>query len=82
METFYMMLTLSSLSAPQVLFFSQPRIWDNELACVHALPRMESAVDRLIRDDGAALELFGATTGALGPGHFVSAAVCLSAAPG
>lgn len=82
MESFYMMLTLSSLTAPQVLFFASPRMWENELACVRALPRMESAVIRVIRNDGSALELFGATTGALGPSYFVSASVCLSAQPG
>jgi len=79
MEAFYMMLTLSSLTAPQVLFFSPPRLWENELACVRALPRMESAVLRLIRHDGSALELFGATTGTLSPSYFVSTSVCLSA---
>ena len=79
MEPFYMLLTLSSLTAPQVLFFSAPRMWENELACVRALPRMESAVIQVIRHDGSALELFGATTGPLGSSYFVTAAVCLSA---
>lgn len=82
MEPFYTLLTLSSLTAPQVLFFSPPKLWENELACVRALPRMEHAVIRIIRDDGAALELFGATTGVLGPSYFVSSGMCLSAGPG
>jgi hypothetical protein len=80
METFYMVLTLSSLTAPQVTFFSHPRQWNNELACERALPRMEAAVTRLIRYDASTLELFGTTTGGpLNPGFFVSFAGCWSA---
>jgi len=81
MQTFYMMLTLSSLTAPQVTFFSPPKLWENELACVRVLPRMESAVIRLIHHDESALELFGATTGALSRGYFVSTSACLTAEP-
>ncbi|HSC42600.1 MAG TPA: hypothetical protein VLH17_10015, partial [Candidatus Binatia bacterium] len=84
METFFMSLTLSSLTGPQVLFVSQPKPWKNELACVHALPRMEGAVSRLIQYDASALDLFGTTTGhPLKPGYFVSEAECSrSAEPG
>jgi hypothetical protein len=32
METFFMVLTLSSLTGPQVTFFSHPKQWNNELA--------------------------------------------------
>ena len=83
-ETFFMSLTLSSLTGPQVLFVSQPKPWKNELACVHALPRMEGAVSRLIQYDASALDLFGTTTGhPLKPGYFVSEAECSrSAEPG
>lgn len=83
-ETFFMSLTLSSLTGPQVLFMSQPKQWKNELACLRALPRMEGAVTRLIRYDVAALDLFGTTTGhPLKPGYFVSEAECSrSAEPG
>ena len=82
METFYMFLTLSSLVAPQVVFISQPQPWTNKLACVRALPRMESAVSRLIRHDASTLELFGTTTGgSLNPGYFVSGSECRSATP-
>jgi hypothetical protein len=49
METFYMVVTLSSLASPQVLFIGPPRLWKNESECVRALPKMESTVGRLIR---------------------------------
>ena len=82
METFYMVLTLSSLTAPQVTFLSHPMPWSNELACERALHTMEGAVTRLIRYDASALELFGTTTGGpLNPGFFVSTAECWSAEP-
>jgi hypothetical protein len=82
-ETFYMSLTLSSLTEPQVLFISQPKPWKNELACVRALPRMEGAVTRLIRYDVSALDLFGTSTGgSLKPGYFVSESACRHAEPG
>ncbi len=49
MEAFYMVLTLSSLTASQqVLFYSRAKLWESELACERALPRMEGAVARLI----------------------------------
>ncbi len=77
METFYMSLTLSSLTGPQVLFISQPKRWKNKLACVRALTRMEGAVTRLIRYDSSTLDLFGTTTGhPLKPGYFVSESEC------
>lgn len=83
METFYMSLTLSSLTGPQVLFISQPKLWKNELACVRALTRMEGAVTRLIQYDASALDLFGTTTGhSLKPGYFVSEAECRLARSG
>ena len=85
METFYMSLTLSSLTGPQVLFISQPKPWKNELACVRALAKMEDVVTRLIRYDASALDLFGTTSGhhPLKPGYFVSEAECSrSAEPG
>lgn len=82
MQTFYMALTLSSLTTPNTLFLSHPEPWANELACVRALPRMEGAVSRLIRYDASALELFGTVTGGpLNPGFFVSASECWSAEP-
>ena len=79
METFYMFLTLSALGAPQALFISQPQSWKSDLACERALPKMESAVTRLIRYDASALGLFGTTTG--GPiksNYFVTASECRS----
>jgi hypothetical protein len=83
METFYMSVTLSSITGPQVLFISQPKPWKNELACVRALPRMEGAVTRLIRYDASALDLFGTGTGiSLKPGYFVSGSECMPAEPG
>ena len=81
-EKFYMSLTLSSLTGPQVLFISQPKPWRNELACVRALPRMEGAVTRLIRYDASALDLFGTAGISLKPGYFVSGSECRSAEPG
>ncbi len=82
METFYMVLTLSSLTTPHVLFLSHPELWADKLACVRALPRMEGAVARLIRYDASALELFGTITGGpLNPGFFISASECWSADP-
>lgn len=78
METFYMLLTLSSVAAPHVLFFSQPQPWKNELECRRALPKMESAVTRLMRYDPSALKLFGTITGGpLNPSYFVSYYQCL-----
>ena len=83
METFYMSVTLSSITGPQVLFISRPKPWKNELACMRALPRMEGAVTRLIRYDASALDLFGTGTGvSLKPGYFVSGSECRSAEPG
>ncbi len=83
METFYMLLTLSSLAAPQVLFFSNPHPWPNELACQRALPRMEAAVTMLIRHDPSELKLFGEISGdLLNHGYFVSASECKCADPG
>lgn len=82
METFYMLLTLSSLTGPRLLFMTQPHPWKNELACVRALPRMEGAVARLISYDASALELFGITAGgSLKLGYFVSGSECRSAEP-
>jgi len=82
METFFMVLTLSSLTGPQVTFFSHPKQWNNELACERALPLMEGAVTRLIRYDASSLELIGTTTGGpLNPGFFVSFAGCWSTEP-
>jgi hypothetical protein len=81
METFYMVLTLSSLSAPQALFLSHPIPWKNVTACERALPRMEGAVTRLIRYDASALELFGTISRSLNPSYFVSASKCWSAEP-
>ena len=82
METFYMVLTLSSLTVPQVQFFSHPRLWKSEAACVRALPKMEGAVTRLIRYDASTLELLGTITGGpLNPGFFVSNSECWSAEP-
>lgn len=82
METFYMVLTLSSLTTPNTLFLSQPEPWANELACVQALPKMEGAVSRLIRYDASALELFGTVTGGPpNPSYFVSASECWPARP-
>ena len=83
MQTFYMVLTLSSLAAPKVLFFSHPLPWTNEFACQRELPRMEAAVTRLIRYDASALTLFGETAGdSLDRGYFVSASECWSAEAG
>ena len=84
MEKFHMLLTLSSLTGPQVLFVTQPQRWKNELACVSALPKLEDAVARLVRYDASALELFGTTTAgiSLKPGYFVSVSECRSAEPG
>jgi signal transduction histidine kinase len=83
METFYMSVTLSSITGPQVLFISQPKPWKNELACVRALPRMEGAVTRLIRFDASALDLFGTGTSiSLKPGYFVSGSECMPAEAG
>jgi len=82
MEAFCMFLTLSSLVGPQILFISQPQPFQNETACVRALPKLEGAVTRLVRYDASTLELFGTTVG--GPpkaGYFVSASECRSAAP-
>ncbi len=80
MDKFYMLLTLSSLTGPQVVVTTQPQRWQNELACVSALPRLEGAVARLIRYDTSTLELFGITTsGAVKPGYFVSGSECRSA---
>jgi hypothetical protein len=80
MDTFYMLLTLSSLTGPQVVVMTQPQRWQNELACVSALPRLEGAVARLVRYDTSALALFGITTsGALHPGYFVTGSECRSA---
>jgi len=82
MANFFMILTLSSLAGPQVLFVTHPQLWDNELACVRALPKMERAVERLIGYDPAALDLFGATAGGSPkPGYFVSASACRYAEP-
>lgn len=82
MENFFMILTLSSLTGPQVLFVTHPQPWENELACVRALPKMERAVERLIGYDPAALDLFGATAGgAPQRGYFVSASACRYAEP-
>ncbi len=82
MEAFYMVLTLSSPAGPDVLLFSHPQRWTNELACRRALPRMEAAVTRLIRIDAAALNLFGETAGGpLNRGYFVTASACWSAEP-
>ena len=82
METFYMVLTLSSLTSPQVLFFSHEMPWKDEVACVSALPRMEGAVTRLIRYDASALELLGTLTGGpLNRGFFVSTSACFSTQP-
>jgi len=82
METFYMSLTLSSLTGPQVLFISHPKEWKNESACVRALGKMEGAVTRLIRYDASALDLFGTRTGgSLKPGYFVSESECRHAEP-
>jgi hypothetical protein len=80
MDTFYVLLTLSSLTGPQLVLTTQPQRWQNELACVSALPRLEGAVARLISYDTSALELFGITTsGALNPGYFISGSECRSA---
>ena len=81
METFYMVLTLSSLVGPQVQFLSHPQQWQSELACRHALPRMEGAVTRLLRFDASTVELLGITSGSLNAGYFVSASSCASAEP-
>ena len=82
METFYMVVTLSSLTAPHTLFYSHPERWVNQTACVHELPRMEAAVARLIRYDASTLALFGTVTGGpLNSGLFVTASECWSAEP-
>lgn len=58
--------------------FSQPQPWQNELECRRALPKMESAVTRLMRYDPSALKLFGTITGGpLNPSYFVSYYQCL-----
>lgn len=75
-----MVLTLSSIVAPQVLFFGQAQPWKNQAECVRALPKMEGAVTRLIRYNASTLELFGTTVGGpLQPGYFVSGSACRSA---
>lgn len=77
MVTFYMVLTLSSVAAPHALFFSQPQPWKNELECRHALPKMESAVTRLMQYDPSALGLFGTIAGGpLNRSYFVSYYEC------
>jgi hypothetical protein len=77
MGTFYMLLTLSSVFAPDAIFISHPQRWTNEMACQRALPRMEGALAQLIRYDTSALELFGTTIGGpLNRGYFVSASEC------
>ena len=82
MGNYFMILTLSSLAGPQVLFFTHPQPWETELACVNALPKMESAVGRLIGYDAAALDLFGATAGGSPKvGYFVSESACQLAEP-
>ena len=83
MQTFYMFLTLSSLTAPQMLFISQPHPWKDEFACEQALPKMEAAVTRLIRFDVSTLDLFGTTTGGpVKPDYFVTVAECRPEEPG
>jgi len=80
METLCMFLTLSSLVAPQLVFVGPPQPWKSESECARALPKMESAVARLLRYDGTALDLFGTTIGGpANPSYFVSLAECRSA---
>lgn len=80
MEAFYMVLTLSSLTASQqVLFYSRAKLWESELACERALPRMEGAVARLIQYDSSALELLGTTSGSVNSSYFVTAFECQAA---
>ena len=82
MQNFFMMLTLSSLTGPQVVFITHPQFWENKSACVSALPKMESAVTRLIGYDAAVLDLLGATAGGVPKiGYFVSASACHLAEP-
>lgn len=82
METFYVFLTLSSLTGPQVMFISPPHRWRDNLACSRELPKIEDAVSRLIRYDESALELFGTIVGGpIKPGYFVSASRCMSGEP-
>ena len=83
METFYMVLTLSSLTASQVLFLGHPRPCKNKSACVRALPTIEGAVTRLIRYDASALEPLGTIAGGpLNRDFFVSTSACWSAQAG
>jgi hypothetical protein len=44
MEAFYMLLTLSSVFAPDAVFIGHPQWWMNEMACQRELPRMEGAL--------------------------------------
>lgn len=82
METFYIVLTLSSLTTPNALFFSHPEPWENQSACVRALPKMEGAVARPIRYDATSVELFGTVIGGpLNAGSFGTSSECRSAEP-
>lgn len=82
MPTFYILVTLTSLVAPQVLFMSPVMPWRNATACRQAIPRMEAAVQALVRYDPAALALFGEVIGKpTALGYFVSDAACRSADP-
>ena len=75
-----MLLTLSSVFAPDAVFISHPQWWMNEMACQRELPRMEGALAQLIQYDSSTLELFGTTIGGpLNRGYFVSASECRSA---
>ncbi len=58
MQAFYVFLTLSSLTGPQVLFVSQPQPGTDPLACLRSLKKVEGVVGRIIQYDAPALELF------------------------
>jgi hypothetical protein len=81
MEAFFVFLTLSSLTGPQVRFISQ-RPWNDSLSCARALPKMENVVARIARHDSAALELIGTVVGGpIKPGYFVTASECRKSPP-
>ena len=79
MHTFFMLITLASLTGAQITYFGPDQQWSSQAACDAALPKMERIVQQVISLDPDALALIGVVVGKPSRAYFVKMSDCIVA---
>lgn len=76
MSAFTFTIVLSSLVGQQVLYSGAPQEFKDAAACERVLPKVETAVQAIIRHDPESLKLFGYVSGPITRAYFVTDGSC------